>query len=616
MPPSSANTLLDYLSTSPLLSPAQLAELKQLRQHLPQPKALAQELVRRRWLTPFQATMILQGRGQELILGPYLLLEKLGQGGYGQVFKARHRKLNRLVALKALRPELLKDQETVQRFFREIEVASQLSHPHIVHAYEAGPIGDLLVLVMEHVEGKDLEELVRQFGPLQLAQACDFIRQAAVGLQYAHEKGLVHRDIKPSNLLVGAPGRAGDSSASGLSWGKVKILDLGLARLQQPVRGSTTSHLTVMGSQTVMQGSPDYMSPEQAIDFHSADIRSDIYSLGCTFHYLLTGQPPFAGGSLAEKLMKHQQAQPALDELAELPAPVRTLLGKMLAKQPADRQQTPAEVEQALLPYCGIGPAASPETDSAPTDPALLQPTLPELPPPPSFVWHLLRKRVWLPVFGCLGLGAVVCLGMPGLFSAKPTPTGIAVETAKSVPAPIVERAFLEKDGQVVMESENFTGTAPGKGAALKHAWAETTKLRGYSGKAALIALPNTGSAATPPDSPRCDYRIRFTKAGTYHVWARILGANGTDDSIHVGLDDKPVVLPGFGLGAGGNAWVWVDRIGSRRVSIQVAEPGLHTFQMWMREDGTAVDKFVLTLDAAFKPTALGPDESFCEPGP
>jgi len=614
MAASPANTVFDYLSTSGLLSAAQLAELQKLQQQLPQPKALAQELVRRRWLTHFQGIMILQGRGPELVLGPYLLLEKLGQGGYGQVYKARHRKLNRLVALKALRPELLKDQETVQRFFREIEVASQLSHPHIVHAYEAGPIGDLLVLVMEHVEGKDLEEQVRQFGPLPLPQACDFIRQAAVGLQYAHEKGLVHRDIKPSNLLVGAPSRAGDSSASGLSWGKVKILDLGLARLQQPVRGSTTSHLTVMGSQTVMQGSPDYMAPEQALDFHSADIRSDIYSLGCTFHYLLTGEPPFAGGTLAEKLMKHQQAEPNLDKLAELPAPVRALLGKMLAKQPADRQQTPAEVEQALLPYCGIGPA-SPETDSAPTDPALLQPTLPDLPSPASFLRQLLRKRVWLPLFGCLGLGALACLGLPGLFTAKPTTVEVAVETPKTVPAPIVERAFLEKDGQVVMEAENFTGTAPGRGAALKHAWAETTKLRGYSGKAALIALPNTGIGANAPDGPRCDYRIRFGKAGTYHVWARILGANGTDDSIHVGLDDKPVVLPGYGLGAG-NAWTWVDRIYGKRVTVQVAEPGIHTFQMWMREDGTAVDKFVLTLDPAFKPTGLGPDESPCEPGP
>src|SRR5262249_3749592 len=146
-----------------------------------------------------------EGKGHELVLSQYILLERLGTGARGAVFKARHQKMDRLVALKVLKPDASKDPEGVQRFYREIEVASQMSHPTIVHAFEAGPIGSLLVLVMEYVDGPDLERLVRQSGPLPVVQACEYIYQAAVGLQYAHERGLVHRDIKPANLLVQSP---------------------------------------------------------------------------------------------------------------------------------------------------------------------------------------------------------------------------------------------------------------------------------------------------------------------------------------------------------------------------------------------------------------------------
>src|SRR5262249_18370628 len=160
----------------------------------------------------------------------------------------------------------------------------------------------------EYVEGIDLEHLVRRSGPLSAVQACDCVRQAAYGLAHAHERGLVHRDIKPSNLMLSQgrpPGKAVDTIKQGPGLGTIKILDLGLARWKQRAGGSTTGNLTVLGGASLMQGTPDYMAPEQALDFHSADIRSDLYSLGCTLYFLLAGQPPFPEGSLAEKLIKH-----------------------------------------------------------------------------------------------------------------------------------------------------------------------------------------------------------------------------------------------------------------------------------------------------------------------
>ena len=361
-------SLIEGLQQGDLLTASQKEQVKELAAAFPEPKALAQELARRGWLTIFQAKQALLGRAAGLTLGPYVVLDSLGGGGAGQVYKALHRKMDRVVALKTLRSDVRTDGAAVQRFYREIEVASQLSHPNIVHAYEAGPIGQLLVLVMEHVDGQDLDQIVKKSGPLPILQACDYIRQAAVGLQYAHERGLIHRDVKPSNLLVS---KAQGSRPQGL----VKILDLGLARLQEPLEGSTTANITIDGGNVGMQGTPDYLSPEQALDFHAADIRSDIYSLGCTLYFLLAGKAPFPGNTLAEKLMKHQQAEmPPVGR--DLPPGLVKLLRKMLAKRPEDRYQTPGEVAEALAAIAAGKPKGlEPETvtEQAPprTTPAL-----------------------------------------------------------------------------------------------------------------------------------------------------------------------------------------------------------------------------------------------------
>jgi serine/threonine-protein kinase len=332
--------LLRILKTSGLLPSSRMEGLeREAPDRAGEPRALARDLLTRGWLTAYQVNQLFLGRVHDLAIGPYRVLERLGEGGAGQVFKARHQAMDRIVALKIIRRELLSEPEVVSRFYREIAVVGQLSHPNIVHAYDAGPIGTTHVLAMEYVEGIDLHRLVRESGPLPAEQACAYIEQAAQGLQYAHERGLVHRDIKPPNLLL--------TSEQASTPGIVKILDLGLARLNQTaVDGTLTSILTPVNS--VMMGTPDYMAPEQAVNFHAADIRSDIYSLGCTLHYLLTGQPPFPGGNLTEKLLRHQQADPIDLQKHGLPREVVPILRRMLAKNPANRYPTPSAVVEGL----------------------------------------------------------------------------------------------------------------------------------------------------------------------------------------------------------------------------------------------------------------------------
>jgi serine/threonine protein kinase len=346
-PPASSTALLQALRDSAVLRSDQLEELTRLPAATAEARVLAKELLHKGWLTPYQVNQLLQGRGRDLLVGPYLLLERLGEGGAGQVFKVRHEKMNRILALKVIRKELLADPEIVGRFYREIRIAGQLDHPNVVHAYDAGPAGSSHFLAMEYVEGTDLGRLVKQGGPLPALQACEYIRQAALGLQHAHERGLVHRDIKPHNLIM--------SIRDGL----IKVADLGLARLPRAGNDEVTAALTgasataaLTPQHAVMMGTADYLAPEQALDFHNADIRADIYSLGCTLYYLLAGRPPFPGATLTEKLLKHQQAEPPPIENAKTPVPqaLIAVLHRMLAKKPKDRYQTPAEVVEALAP--------------------------------------------------------------------------------------------------------------------------------------------------------------------------------------------------------------------------------------------------------------------------
>jgi serine/threonine-protein kinase len=336
MPSASAASLVDALRQLRLLEPAQLEELvRGMAGRFPEPKALAGELLRRGWLTPYQVNQLLQGRGSDLLLGSYVILERLGEGGMGQVFKARHQKMGRIVALKLIRKDRLTKPDAIRRFEREIRAAAQLSHPNVVTAHDAAQVGDTHFFVMEYVEGIDLAKLVKDTGPLPVEQACAYIRQAALGLEHAHEKGLVHRDIKPSNLLLA------------VKEGTVKVLDMGVARMLRSPETDDTASLTEDG---LLVGTPDYEAPEQARQSNQVDIRADLYSLGCTLYFLLTGRPPFPGGTVGEKLVKHQLDEPEPVEKLnpEVTAPVARIARKLMAKRPEDRYQDPAELITAL----------------------------------------------------------------------------------------------------------------------------------------------------------------------------------------------------------------------------------------------------------------------------
>ncbi|HVS39028.1 MAG TPA: serine/threonine-protein kinase, partial [Gemmataceae bacterium] len=333
--------LLGALAQYRLLAPDQIAAVSSTAPA--DPRALAKELLGRGWLTPYQINQLFRGCGRELLLGSYVLMEKVGEGGMGAVFKARNWKLGQIVALKLIRPERLGSADAVKRFRREIRAAAQLDHPNIVRALDADEVGGTHLFVMEYVDGTPLNQVVKERGPLPAAEACAHIRQAALGLHHAQERGLVHRDVKPHNLLLARDG-------------VVKILDMGLARMAADPAAAESTMLTQEGQ---VMGTPDYMAPEQSLDAHRADIRSDLYSLGCTLYFLLAGQPPFPGGSLTHKLMAHQLSEPEPIEArrADAPAAVAALVRRLMAKDPARRFQTPADLAAALQDLLRGAPA-------------------------------------------------------------------------------------------------------------------------------------------------------------------------------------------------------------------------------------------------------------------
>ena len=254
----------------------------------PPAEVLSQKLIAAGLLTQWQNDKLMQGKHQGFFLGKYKLLDRIGAGGMGTVFKAEHMNMGRTVALKLISAELMNKPDSVARFRREVHMAAALHHPNIVTAYDADQVGRHHFLVMEYVEGSSLFDWLKQHGRLPIDWACECIRQAALGLQHAHEKGLIHRDIKPSNLLLDRNGI-------------VKISDLGLVMLDAPDAESriTREGLTV--------GTPDFVAPEQARNPRSADIRADIYALGCTFYFLLTAEVPYPGGTPTEKMLRHSR---------------------------------------------------------------------------------------------------------------------------------------------------------------------------------------------------------------------------------------------------------------------------------------------------------------------
>jgi len=298
---------------------------------------LSRQLVENRVLTEYQVDVLLGGAANRLVLGDYAILEQVGVGGMGVVFRAEHRRMKRAVALKMLPKEVDEDKSAVRRFEREVEIAAKLSHPNIVAALDAREEQGTHYLIMEYVEGRDLFRIVENDGTLTVEKAVSYVIQTASGCAYAHQLGVIHRDIKPSNLLVDADD-------------VVKILDMGLARVAlSATEGlvATQSHLTSPG---IVMGTIDFMSPEQALSSHNVDHRTDIYSLGCTLYYLLVGRPIYAGNTPIEKLVAHrEQPIPSLrDARADVSAALDATYRRMVAKRVQDRFQSMSEASQAL----------------------------------------------------------------------------------------------------------------------------------------------------------------------------------------------------------------------------------------------------------------------------
>ncbi len=349
----------------------------------------------------------------------YRVVSMIGRGGMGSVYKAEHKLMERTVALKVISSRLVQDPKTVERFRQEARTAGRLDHPNIVRAFDYDQAGDLKFFVMEFVEGEPLDRLVARRGRLPVTEACDLICQAADGLEHAHHHGMVHRDIKPHNLMLARNG-------------VLKILDFGLARfgrsltpdegIAQRDAGSSADGLTTAG---MVLGTPDYIAPEQISDAREADVRADIYSLGCTLYFLLAGHTPFPQGTRGGKLKAHlHQKAPPLSQLRQdVPPVLSKVVQRMMAKDPNARFQTPAEARKALTPFAFN--RADTDIDSATSQPQRKAPKRRKT----RLIPWLAAAAVACCLAGLLIWGIVSLLGNGA--SADPVSPGVETKPAK-----------------------------------------------------------------------------------------------------------------------------------------------------------------------------------------
>ncbi len=337
-----ANAFLDRVQRSGLITKEEMSPLRQDLEaqgvDLGDARKIADALVEQQALTRWQADKVLEGKHKGFFLGSYRLLRPLGRGGMGAVFLAQHEMMRRRCAIKVLPHSQIKEGSSVlKRFYVEAQAVAALDHQNIVRAYdvavETKDGKDTHYLVMEYVEGHDLQTLVQDQGVLDYVDAAEYLRQTANGLAHAHEAGLIHRDIKPANLLVDTKG-------------VVKILDLGLARFFDD---SQQASLTKAFNETVL-GTADYLSPEQALNSHTVDHRTDIYSLGCTAYFMLAGTPPFPDGTVAQRLVAHQVKlpDPIKEKRRDAPPSLLAIIDKMMAKRPEERFQSAADIATLL----------------------------------------------------------------------------------------------------------------------------------------------------------------------------------------------------------------------------------------------------------------------------
>ncbi|WP_165245940.1 serine/threonine-protein kinase [Paludisphaera soli] len=325
--------LLPVLQSSGVLSDRlfeEIASRVERGEYPAEPASLAERLVRDRLITAYQAKRLLANKSYGMLVGRYVILDRIGSGSMGRVYKAHHQMMDRVVALKIIAPEIASNERVVARFQREMKLVGRLDHPNVVRAYDADRANRVLYIVMEYVNGESLGDRLRR-GPIPAAEMIEYAAQAALGLAHAHDQGMVHRDIKPSNILLSEDK-------------KVKILDLGLGVLMEADDGATFA--TADG---IAVGTVDYMSPEQALG-RDVDGRSDLFSLGCSMYHLITGKLAFPGESPIDRLGRriNNRHVPITDHIPDFPASAQRVLDKLMAYKPQDRFQNAAEAAEAL----------------------------------------------------------------------------------------------------------------------------------------------------------------------------------------------------------------------------------------------------------------------------
>jgi serine/threonine protein kinase len=438
--PNTIDEFLDVIRRSDLIAAERLDAFLAGQDGTSKPSQLAARMVAAGLITQFHAEQFLRGKWRGFVIGKYKVLERIGFGGNGTVYLCEHVVVRRRVAIKVLPNSKLDSPTALTRFYREARAAGALDHPHLVKAHDVDEENGVHFLVMDYVDGTNLQDLVSRCGPLDPVRAANCVAQVALGLQAAHDAGLVHRDVKPSNILI-------DRS------GVVRVADLGLARFFC----DASDPLTLRYDEACVLGTADYVAPEQALNSHDVDGRADIYSLGATFHFLLTGQPLFPDGKAAQKLIAHQVKTPVpVRQLRrDVPEAMEAVLTRMLAKKPEDRYQTPTEVVAALAPWAQL-----------PIDP----PTEEELPQ--------LSPAARGPVSGDSNPSSAFGLSVPGMGS----------RSTSSMARPVPDTSW------------ESSSTGPSRPAAGKQAVAAWTRPRPAEPTDAVAGQTVT-EAATKPDA-------------------------------------------------------------------------------------------------------------------
>ncbi len=341
--PTSIDEFLALAVKAKLIEPARSsaihAKLADSSGSVNDPRRLAELLVRQHILSRFQADQLLQGRSKGFWVKHYKILDQVGIGGMARVFLAEHAIMRRKVALKVLPTAKCADPPSLARFLREARAIASINHPNVIRAFDIDQDADFYYIVLEYAEGLTVAQFVEKHGPIPWPQACDYTYQSAAGLEHLQACGLIHRDIKPSNIIIEKSGT-------------IKLVDLGLAVFFEE---KEIDPLTLKYDQNVL-GTADYLAPEQAIDSHNVDGRADIYSLGATLCFMLSGQPPFPEGTVAERLHAHQSIpfDTIRDRVPDVPKDLDAILRKMLAKKPEDRFQSMTQLRAAIRRFLPI----------------------------------------------------------------------------------------------------------------------------------------------------------------------------------------------------------------------------------------------------------------------